>query len=71
MLIMPNFEVVSIERTEPPANTEGAHWYKYVISVDGRNTIRGCRKGSLKEVTSDVEIIVSKLNERNARKRKT
>lgn len=67
---MSNFEVVSIERTDPPVDAEGGNWYKYVISVGGRETINGCRKGSLKVVTSDVEAIVVKLNERNGRKRK-
>ena len=66
----PTYEIISIKRTEPPPNTEGANWYEYVIAADETNTIQGCRQGSLKAVTSAVETIVSQLNERHAKKRK-
>ena len=66
----PTYEVVSIERAEPPPGAEGANWYNYVIDSDDTNTIHGCRQGSLKAVTSAVETIVAQLNERHAKKRK-
>ena len=66
----PTYEIVSIKRAEPPPNTEGANWYQYVIAADDKNTIRGCRQGSLKSVKSAVETIVGQLNERHAKKRK-
>ena len=66
----PTYAIVSIKRTEPPPNTEGANWYEYVIASDDTNTIHGCRQGSLKAVTSAVEAIVDQLNERHAKKRK-
>ena len=69
-VMKPTYEVVSIERAEPPPGAEGANWYKYVIASDDTNTIHGCRQGSLKAVTSAVETIVSQLNERHAKKRK-
>ena len=66
----PTYEIVSIKPAEPPPNAEGANWYRYVIASDDTNTIRGCRQGSLKAVTSAVEAIVGQLNERHAKKRK-
>ena len=66
----PTYEIVSIKRTEPPPNTEGANWYEYTIAADDKSTIQDCRQGSLKEVTSAVETIVGQLNERHAKKRK-
>jgi hypothetical protein len=66
----PTYEIVSIKRAEPPPNAEGANWYQYVIAADDKNTIRGCRQGSLKAVKSAVETIVGQLNERHAKKRK-
>jgi len=70
MPMTPTYEIVSIKRAEPPPNTEGANWYKYVIASDDKNTIHGCRQGSLNAVTSAVEAIVAQLNERHAKKRK-
>ena len=64
------YEIVSIKRTEPPPDAEGANWYRYVIAFEGTNTIHGCRQGSLKAVTSAVEAIVAQLNERHAKMRK-
>ena len=66
----PTYEIVSIKRTEPPPDTEGANWYQYIIACDDTDSIRGCRQGSLKAVTSAVEEIVAQLNERHAKKRK-
>ena len=62
------YEIVSVRKTEPPPGTEGANWHHYVI-VQGANTIRGYRQGSLKAVTSAVEEIVVLLNERQLGKR--
>ena len=70
MPMTPTYEIVSIKRAEPPPNAEGANWYQYVIASDDKNTIRGCRQGSLNAVTSAVEAIVAQLNERHAKKRK-
>jgi hypothetical protein len=64
-----SYEIASIQRTEPPPNTEGANWYQYVISFEGVDVIHGCRKGSLKAVTSAVEEIIVQLNERHSKKR--
>jgi hypothetical protein len=59
------YEIVSIQRAEPPPGGQGAYWYRYVIAFEGINTIHGCQQGSLKDVTKAVEEIVAQLNERH------
>ncbi len=61
------YQIVSVQRAEPPPGGKGSNWYRYVIAYEGRNTIRGCRQGQLKTVTSAVEEIVAQLNERQLR----
>jgi len=63
------YELVSIERAEPPPDGKGANWYRYVIAFDGSNTITGCRQGSLKAVTSGMVEMIAQLNERHRNKR--
>ena len=63
------YELVSIQRTEPPPDGKGANWYRYVIAFDGSNTITGCRQGSLKAVTSGLVEMIAQLNERHRYKR--
>ncbi len=63
------YEIVSIQRAEPPPDGKGANWYRYVIAFDGSNTITGCRKGSLNAVTSGVVEMVAQLNERHRHNR--
>jgi len=60
-----SYEMVSVERAEPPAGTEGGNWHRYSIAFGGRNCIQGCRQGSLSVVTKAVEEIVAQLNERH------
>jgi len=59
------YEIVSIQRAEPPPDGKGAYWYRYVIAFEGINNIHGCRQGGLKAVTKAVEEIVAQLNERH------
>ncbi len=59
------YEIVSVRRAEPPPGAEGSDWHRYVIAFEGTDTIRGCRQGQLKTVTSAVEEIVAQLNERH------
>ena len=63
-----NYEIVSVQPTEPPSDMEGSNWHSYVI-VQGSNTIRGYRKGSLTSVRKAVKDLVFRLNERRAGKR--
>jgi len=59
------YEIVSVQRAEPPPGAEGPYWYRYVIAFEGTNNIHGCRQGGLKAVTRAVEEIVAQLNERH------
>ena len=58
-----NYEIVSVEPTDAPADTVGTGWHCYVIE-QGKNTIRGYQQGNVKTVTRAVEEIVARLNER-------
>ena len=58
------YEIVSVQRAEPPPGAEGPNWYSYVIAFEGTDNIHGCRQGGLKAVTKAVEEIVAQLNER-------
>jgi hypothetical protein len=58
-----NYEIVSVEPTDPPAGTAGTGWHCYIIQ-QGRNTIRGYKRGNFQFVTQAVEEIVARLNER-------
>ena len=62
------YEIVSVQRAEPPPGLEGSDWYRYIIT-QGSNTINGCRQGDLEAVTVAVEEIVVQLNERRLGKR--
>ena len=59
------YQIVSVRRAEPPPGGEGSYWYRYVIAFEGTNTVHGCRQGGIKAVTSEVEEIVTQLNERH------
>ena len=61
------YEIVSVRRAKPPPGAAGSNWHRYVIAFEGSNSIHGCRQGNLKAVTSAVEEIVTKLNERHSR----
>ncbi len=63
------YEIVSIERAEPPSGGKGSNWHHYVIAFEGSNSITGYRQGSLKAVTSGVEEMIAQLNERHRIKR--
>ncbi len=59
-----HYEIVSIQRAEPPPGGKGSNWHRYVIAFEGTNTIHGCRQGDLKAVTRAVEEMVAQMNER-------
>ncbi len=63
------YEIVSIQRAEPPPDGKRSNWYRYVIAFEGSNTITGRRAGGLKAVTSEVVEMVAQLNERHRHKR--
>lgn len=67
-MIENDFQVSSVQPMDPPSESDASEWHSYVI-VQGSNTIRGFRQGSLKTVTSAAEAIVVQLNERRMGKR--
>jgi hypothetical protein len=67
MTIQP-YEIVSVDRTDPPEGMEGDDWHCYVIS-QGKNTIEGFRQGKPRAVKKAVEDIVAQVNERHMGKR--
>ena len=58
-----DYEIVSVEPTDPPGDMVGTGWHCYVIE-QGKNTIRGYQRGNVRDVTRAVEEIVARLNER-------
>lgn len=62
-----NYEIISVEATDPPGGMVGTGWHCYIIE-QGENIIRGYRCGSISSVTRSVEEIVARLNERRCGK---
>ena len=67
-MIEQDYQIVSVEPTDPPADMDGTGWHCYVIE-QGENRIRGYQRGSTKAVKRSVEEIVERLNERRYGKR--
>lgn len=44
------YEVVTVEKTNPPEGANGGNWYRYVIELEGQSIV-GNRRGTLKQVT--------------------
>ena len=57
------YRVVSVQRSTAPSGSTGSDWHMYRIA-QGKNVIRGYRRGDVASVTADAEKIVSGLNER-------
>lgn len=69
-LSAPNDEeyvLTSLERSEPPSDTEGDDWYCYMIA-QGDNEIVGYRRGRLTAIKSELKTLVESLNERRSGK---
>ena len=58
-----DYEIVSVEPTDPPGGMNGTGWHCYIIG-QGENRIRGYKRGDIKSVRRDVEENVARLNER-------
>ena len=67
-MIERDYEIVDVHPSDPPVDMVGSDWHCYVI-VQGANTIRGYRRGSLGAVTAAAEEIVLRLNERRMGRR--
>lgn len=61
---MQEFEIVNIEKTQPPVSGQQGLWYQYTIAND-ITEIRGMRCGSKNEVQGFVESSIQRLNSRN------
>ena len=62
------YVVVSVQRSDTPPGAEGTEWHRYEI-IQGKNKIKGYRRGSREDVTEAVTEIAARLNERRAGKR--
>ena len=62
-MIEEDYEIVSVEPTDPPADMVGTGWHRYII-MQGKNTICGYQRGNIHAVRRAVEEIVARLNER-------
>jgi len=62
------FELRSVNKTEPPAGSQGTDWVRYEIG-QGSNLITGYRRGSVASIKRVAEEIVVGLNERRSPKR--
>ncbi len=57
------FKLARVEKTLAPEGAEGGNWYRYVLD-NGRSTITGQRRGSLKDVTAHAHRYAEQLNAR-------
>jgi cell envelope opacity-associated protein A len=57
------YQVISVEKADPPEGMEGKNWHRYVIG-QGQSRIQGFRTGTLKAVTKHAEEYAKELNER-------
>ncbi|HEX7044989.1 MAG TPA: hypothetical protein VF203_10270 [Burkholderiales bacterium] len=55
------YRLARVEKVEVPE--AGGHWYRYVLE-NGRSTITGQRRGSLKDVTAHAHRYAEQLNSR-------
>ena len=58
-----DYEIVSVEPTDPPRDMVGTGWHRYII-MQGENAIHGYQRGNINAVRRAVEEIVARLNER-------
>ena len=64
------YNVLSVEKSDPPTGMDGANWYRYIIGR-GTSTMVGSRRGTLKQVTEHANTLASDLNERSGRNGKS
>lgn len=60
------YQVVAVEKSEPPVGIEGGDWYRYVIALEDK-TIIGNQRGTLKQVTEYATECAQNLSSRVAR----
>ncbi len=57
------YKLARVEKVNVPDAGRGQHWYRYVLD-NGRSTITGQRRGSLKDVTAHAHRYAEQLNTR-------
>lgn len=57
------YKLARVEKIDMPDSSRGHHWYRYVLE-NGRSTITGQRRGSLKDVTAHANRYAEQLNTR-------
>ena len=57
------YKLARVEKVDLPDAGRGQHWYEYVLD-NGRSTITGHRRGSLKDVTAHAHRYAVQLNTR-------
>jgi hypothetical protein len=60
------YQVVTVEKTEPPVGIDSGDWYQYVIALE-EETIVGSRRGTLKQVTEYANECAENLSSRVGR----
>lgn len=61
-----SYQVVAVEKADPPEGIKGGNWYRYIIELEGK-TIVGNRRGTLKQVTEYARECAENLSTRVAR----
>lgn len=59
-----DFELVTLEKTTPPAAQKGGNWYRYIIA-NRITSVSGTRRGSHREVSQFVRGCIQRLNSRH------
>jgi hypothetical protein len=57
------FKLARVEKADAPDGADGDNWYRYVLD-NGRSTITGQRRGSLKDVTAHAHRYAEQVNAR-------
>jgi hypothetical protein len=59
-----DFELLTMEKTQPPVNDDKGPWYRYSIA-NKITTVDGVRRGSKAEVTQFIDSTLKRLNSRH------
>ena len=57
------YNVVTVEKIQPPEGMPGDNWHRYVIGR-GNSKIEGTKPGTLKSVTEHAAVVAEDLNSR-------
>lgn len=56
------YQVVKVEKTDPPSGTDGENWHTYVIERNNGTNIVGNRRGTLEQVKEYLREYVEDIN---------